>query len=76
MIDTTEAGGGSYPEPPEPKEKCYTFRCDCSVIGEISIYADNLEKAEDMLKAGEWNDGDFYEYKIEDILSYKLEEGR
>ena len=33
MIDTTEAGGGSYPSPEEEKMKCYQFEFNATVSG-------------------------------------------
>lgn len=74
MIDTTEAGAGSYPEPPEPIEKCYTFNCDISCKGNISVYAESFEEAEDLLKSGEYGEEEYYAFNIEDINSYNIED--
>lgn len=41
MIDTSELGGGSYPEPPEPKEKLYKFEFIGVVEGTGYVYAED-----------------------------------
>ena len=33
MLDTTEAGGGSYPSPEEEKMKCYQFEFNGTISG-------------------------------------------
>ena len=45
MIDTTEAGGGSYPTPPETEEKLYAFTLECSATVERTIWAKNYDDA-------------------------------
>ena len=72
-IDTTEAGGGSYPEPPEPKEKWYTFVCDCSLKAHISVWAKNLEEAENRIKSVNYDDYSYENLTVDDILSYEIE---
>lgn len=74
MIDTMEAGGGSYPNPPEPKLNYYTFTCDCIVKARISISAENLEQAEEYIKNGDYEECEYDEPVIEEILSYEIED--
>ncbi|MCQ2978255.1 MAG: hypothetical protein MJ245_00460 [Clostridia bacterium] len=70
MIDTTEAGGGSYPEPPEPKEKCYKFEFNASISGYGYVTAKNKEEAERFIFARAEDDiADTYDMQIEEITS-------
>ena len=41
MIDTTEAGGGSYPSPEEEKMKCYQFAFNATISGYGIVYAED-----------------------------------
>ena len=67
MIDTTELGAGSYPEPPEPKEKLYKFEFVGLVEGYGYVYAEDEFSAS--LKA-EQNDYD----EIENMKLIQIEE--
>lgn len=67
MIDTIEAGAGSYPEPPEPKEKLYTVNCNCTCNVDISIYAKNAEEAEQLIMQGEISDYNILRLDIEEV---------
>lgn len=73
-LDTTQAGGRSYPEPPEDKSKCYTFICECSTKARISVWAENLEEAENRIKFGYYDACEqVNNLEVEDILSYEIE---
>ena len=72
-IDTTEAGGGSYPEPPEPTGKYYTFTCMCNTKARISVWAENLEEAEDFIKSGNYDECEHDDLGVDDILSYEID---
>lgn len=67
MIDTTELGAGSYPEPPEPKEKLYRFEFRGLAEGYGYVYAEDEYSAS--LKA-EQQDYD----SIEDVQLIEIEE--
>lgn len=62
--------------PPEDKNKCFVFTCECSCKYEISIYAENREKAEEYLKQREWDDEEMIHgtLEIEDIIDCKIED--
>lgn len=49
MIDTAEAGAGSYPDAPENKEKCYSFKIVALCELEGYVYAENYDKAEELI---------------------------
>ena len=73
MIDTTEIGGGSYPEPPEPKEKCYQFEFNATISGYGYVYAESFEQAEEKINSGDYDDiVDTWGMEIEEIT--KIEE--
>lgn len=55
-IETKGLGAGSYPEPPEPKEKCYQFEFNAKISGYGTVYAEDEFSAS--LKAGQ---GDYDE---------------
>ena len=67
MIDTRGLGAGSYPEPPEPKEKCYRFEFNATTKGYAYVYAENLERAEELIDSGEYEVDYTYDMKIEEI---------
>lgn len=67
MIDTTELGAGSYPEPPEPKDKLYRFEFRGLAEGYGYVYAEDEYSAS--LKA-EQQDYD----SIEDVQLIEIEE--
>lgn len=71
MIDTTEAGAGSYPEAPEDKEKCYEFTADMSFKAKITVYAESEEQARELVEKGEESDMEMFDVKIEDILEVR-----
>lgn len=69
-IDTIEAGAGSYPEPPEPKEKCYKFEFNATISGYGYVYAENQEEAKELIDNGEYDDiVDTFDMEIEEITS-------
>lgn len=73
MIDTTEIGAGSYPEPPEPKEKCYWFKFIATSKGVGYVYAESYEQAEELINSGEYEVDYTYDMNIEEITT--IEEG-
>ena len=44
-IETLGLGAGSYPEPPEPKEKLYTIKVKMYVESSVEVYAESTEQA-------------------------------
>ena len=73
VIDTTEIGGGSYPEPPEPKEKCYQFEFNATVSGYGYVYAEDGFSASLKAEQGDYDEiVDTWDLKIEEIT--KIEE--
>ena len=72
MIDTTEAGAGSYPDAPDDTSKCYEIETEISAKMKVVIYAENEEKAEEYAEQGKNDDiNDIYDIKIENILEMK-----
>lgn len=65
MIDTTELGAGSYPEPPEPKEKLYRFEFVGLVEGIGYVYAEDEYSAS--LKAEQKDYDDIADMKLVEI---------
>lgn len=62
-------------EPPEPKDKCFIFTCDCSCKAEIVIYAENIDEAREGLNSRDWDDKNIVDdIQIEDELDYKVED--
>ena len=73
MIDTRGLGAGSYPEPQEPKEKCYQFEFNATISGYGYVYAESVERAEELINSGSYDDiVDTYDMNIEEIT--KIEE--
>ena len=73
MIDTTEAGGGSYPSPEEEKLKCYQFAFNATISGYGIVYAEDEQKALIEAQQGNYDDIlDTWGMKIEEIT--KIEE--
>ena len=73
MIDTKGLGAGSYPEPPESKEKCYYFKFNATTKGCGYVYAENYEQAEELIDSGQFEVDYTYDMEIEEIT--KIEEG-
>ena len=63
-------------DPPEDKNKCFIFTCDCSCKYEITIYAEDYEKDKEYLEQHEWDDEEMINssLNIEDVLDYKVED--
>ena len=40
-LETQGLGAGSYPEEPEPKEKCYQFEFNATISGYGIVYAED-----------------------------------
>ena len=73
MIDTTEAGGGSYPSPEEEKMKCYQFEFNATISGYGIVYAEDEYSASLKAEQGDYDDIlDTWGMKIEEIT--KIEE--
>lgn len=67
MIDTSLMVN-DYPEPSEPKLKCFKFDFKASINGFGIIYAEDIEKAKEGAINGEYDDIiDTYDMKIEEI---------
>ena len=74
MIDTREIGGGSYPEPQEPKYKCYKFEFNAKTTGYGIVYAKDRDDAMEKLSNGEYDDIiDIYDTEVEEITSLEEE---
>lgn len=68
MIDTTEIGAGSYPEPPEPKDKCYQFDFTATIRGYGYVYAENVDRAKELINNNDYDDiVDTWDLKIEEV---------
>ena len=74
MIDTTEAGGGSYPTPPETEEKLYAFTLECSATVERTIWAKNYDDALKQIEDEDYEDEAIISMNIEEIIESKVEE--
>lgn len=73
-METKGLGAGSYPEPPEPKIKCYQFDFNATISGYGIIYASSLEEARRLAENGEYDDiVDTYDLEIQEITG--IEEG-
>ena len=73
MIDTRGLGAGSYPEPPESKEKCYQFEFNATISGYGYVYAESVEQAEEKINNGDYDEiMDTWGIEIEEIT--KIEE--
>lgn len=71
-VETIEAGAGSYPEPPEPQEKCYQFDFNASIRGYGVVYAKDEREAKEMAESGNYDDIiDAYDMQIEEITSIR-----
>lgn len=61
-------------DPPISKEKCYIFTCECLCEARFSVWAKNLEEAEDRLKAYDRELEEVYDIEVDEIISYEIEE--
>lgn len=74
-IDTTEAGGGSYPEPPIPRLKCYQFEFNATVRGYGLVYAETQDEAVDLIMKDKYDEiMDTWGMEIEEITSIEVED--
>ena len=74
-METMGLGAGSYPEPPEPKEKCYMLTCECSQTVEFTIWAKDYSEAEIRVMCGDYDvKNEISDLKIEEILNYEVDE--
>lgn len=74
-METKEYYGGTYPEPPESKEKQYLVQVKCSCLGHFFVYAKNEEEAKKKIEnigLEECNDRFFSNYEIEDIVKWEV----
>lgn len=68
MIDTVEAGAGSYPEPDESQYKDYEFEFIGSYKGYGIVQAKDEESARELIMNGDYDDIiDTYSHTIEEI---------
>lgn len=75
VIDTVEAGAGSYPNPPENKLKCYQFEFNAEISGYGLVYAENEEQAEELIREEKYDDIiDTWGMEITDITNIELSE--
>jgi len=61
-------------EPPEPKDKCFVFTCDCSSKIEFAVWAENIDEARERLNNSEYEEFTLKEFQIEDELDYDIED--
>ena len=73
-IITTDLGAGSYPEPPESKEKCYIFNCDISCKAKVIVWAESEEEARNHVNANNYDEIEYYDYGIEQVNDCEIEE--
>ena len=74
MIDTREIGAGSYPEPKEPKEKCYQFDFNATIRGYGVVYAESIEEARARIYNKDYDEIiETYDMEIEEITSIQEE---
>lgn len=72
MIDTVEAGAGSYPDAPENKNKEYQFEFEASIKGYGYVYAKSEEEAKELIQSGKENEiVETYDMKLENITEIK-----
>lgn len=75
MIETTEAGAGSYPTPPFTRTKLYKFTCNCSCKAMFYVYAKDTEEAFDLLDSKEYIDSNIIgDLVIEEVKNSEIEE--
>lgn len=55
-IETMGLGSGSYPEEPEPKEKCYQFEFNATISGYGIVYAEDEFSASLKAEQGDYED--------------------
>lgn len=61
-----------YPEPSEPKIKCYQFDFNATISGYGIVYASSIEEARAFLEKGEYDDiMDTYDLEIQEITDVK-----
>lgn len=71
-VETIEAGAGSYPEPPEPQEKCYQFDFNATISGYGIVYAEDEMQAKELAESGDYEEIiDTWDIKIQEITNVK-----
>ena len=74
MIDTREIGAGSYPEPSEPKLKCFKFEFKATIRGLGIIYSEDIKQAKFDILDDEYDDIiDTWGMEIEEITEIEEE---
>ena len=69
-LETQGLGAGSYPEEPEPKEKCYQFEFNARISGYGIVYAEDELSASLKAKQGDYDEiMDTWDMEIEEITS-------
>lgn len=61
-----------YPEQPEPKLKCYQFEFNAKQSGYGIVYAEDIEKARELINNNEYDDIiDNWGFELEEIIDIK-----
>lgn len=55
-LETQGLGAGSYPEEPEPKEKCYQFEFNATISGYGIVYAEDEFSASLKAEQGDYEE--------------------
>ena len=72
-LETQGLGAGSYPEEPEPKEKCYQFEFNATISGYGIVYAEDEFSASLKAEKGDYEEiMDTWGMKITEVT--KVEE--
>lgn len=72
MINTQDAGAGSYPDTPEIDIKIFEIETEISAKMKIVVYAKTEEEAIEFAEKGKNDDiNDIYDIKIENIIETK-----
>ncbi len=73
MIETKGLGAGSYPSPPEPKEKVFEVTVEGSFKGKIIVYTKDFCEASFKIQQKDYDEDEFslLDYEIEDINDVK-----
>lgn len=71
-LETQGLGAGSYPEEPEPKEKCYQFEFNATISGYGIVYAEDEFSASLKAEQGDYEEiMDTWGMEITEITSVK-----
>lgn len=71
-IETQGLGAGSYPEPEEPKEKCYQVEFNASISGIAIVYAEDEFSASLKVEQNDYDDiVDTFDMQIEEVVNVR-----